>query len=68
MSKTIFFVSAFITNIHKNDKSIENYIDYANKMINLNKKQLIFLEKSVFKEYFKDYDNETINVFEYEND
>ena len=26
MSKTIFFVSAFITNIHKNDKSIENYI------------------------------------------
>jgi len=68
MSKNVFFVSAFITNIHKNDKSIENYIDYANKMINLNKKQLIFLEKSIFKEYFKDYDNEIINIFKYEND
>jgi hypothetical protein len=67
MSKTIFFVSAFITNIHKNDKSIENYIDYANKMINLNMNQFVFIEKHVFKEYLKYCDNETINYFEYEN-
>jgi hypothetical protein len=68
MSNNVFFVSAFITNIHKNDKSIDNYISYSKKMINIGMNQLIFLEKHVFKEHFKEYDNEIINVFEYENE
>jgi hypothetical protein len=67
MSKTIFFVSAFITNIHKNDKSIENYIVYGKKMIHQNMKQIIFLEKNIFYDYFKEYDNEPRHIFDYEN-
>ena len=45
MSQNVFFVSAFITNVHQNDKSINDYIDYGMKMINLNMNQIIFLEK-----------------------
>jgi len=67
MSKNIFFVSGFITNIHKNDKSVQNYIDWAKKTINLNMNIIIFLEKHIYYEYFKEYNNDVIGAFEYEN-
>ena len=68
MSQNVFFVSAFITNVHQNDKSINDYIDYGMKMINLNMNQIIFLEKYIFYEYFKKYDNNIINTFKYEDE
>ena len=68
MSTNVFFVSAFITNVHQNDKSIENYIDYGKKMVNLNMNQIIFLEKDIFYSYFKEDTNETIHSFTYEDE
>jgi hypothetical protein len=68
MSTNVFFVSAFITNVHQNDKSIENYIDYGKKMVNLNMNQIIFLEKDIFDSYFKEDTNETIHSFTYEDE
>ena len=53
-SNTIF-VSALITNINNNiQKSVESYIDYGKKMLNLDIFQITFIEKKVFQEYFQE--------------
>ena len=66
-SNTIF-VSALITNINNNiQKSVESYIDYGKKMLNLDIFQITFIEKKVFQEYFQEYNFnfETSHFFKY---
>ena len=66
MNSNTIFISALITNINNNiHKNVESYIDYGKKMLNLNISQITFIEKKIFYEYFKEYNNEISNFFEY---
>lgn len=53
------FVSAFISNANnRKDRTIEKYIDFGNKFVELPVKKVIFLEKDIYEQYFKNKDNE----------
>lgn len=49
------FVSAFISNAN-NNKNIEKYIEYVNKLIHISVKKIIFLEQNIYNEYFENKD------------
>lgn len=66
LEKNTVFVTAFMTNINKNSKrSIEDYIEYGNKLLNLNISQIIFIEKHIFEKFFSDYDSIKKYFFDY---
>jgi hypothetical protein len=53
------FVSAFMTNVNKReDYNIEKYIENGKKLIDIQVKKIIFLEKEIYNKYFA---NDTIN-------
>jgi Bacterial protein of unknown function (HtrL_YibB) len=54
------FVSGFLANANnRKDRTIEKYIDYGNKFVDLPVNKIIFLEKEIYDQYFKNKDNET---------
>ena len=60
-------VSAFLTNINKNSKSIQTYIDFGNKLLleNVNKLKIVFIERDIYITYFSIIDK--VYTFNYEN-
>jgi len=60
-------VSAFITAINKNDKSIQNYIDLGDKLLSadITNLKIIFIERHIYTTYFATIDN--VYIFKYEH-
>jgi len=58
-------VTALLTNIN-NHRSIDKYIEYGIKLINIPKHKLIYIEKEIYDTYYKDiypcYNNENIET------
>jgi hypothetical protein len=55
-------VSAFLTNINEN-RSVEKYVAYGTKLIELNVPKVIFIEKLVYQTYFSHYGLKTDTKF-----
>jgi hypothetical protein len=66
MSNNIIYVSGFMSNVN-NNKKLDDYITYGKKLIDLNNSSVIFIEKHIFIEYFKEYLTDTILLFKYDN-
>jgi len=52
-------VSGFISNINTN-KSLESYINYGKKLINIPVKKIIFIEDHIYNDHLSEYINEEI--------
>ena len=66
MKNNLIYVSGFISNVNTN-KKLDDYLTYGKKLINLNNNGVIFIEKYIFIEYFKEYSTDSVLVFKYDN-